>query len=272
VDIAGKVAVVTGGASGIGRGTARSLVRRGAAVVIADVNDRRLAEARAELLALGGTCHAVHCDVTSDADVAELARSALAALGRVDILMNNAGVVVRGALEAIPLADWRWQFDVNVFGVVRGVHAFLPRMLERGSGYIVNTASVAGLLALTGEGAPYIASKFAVVGLTEALCLYARPRGVGVSVLCPGSVDTNLAETGRSIAMTPEREVAETAVAAAVQGNRLMSPDEIGEAVADGIEAERFFILPDPYHLPLVQARAADMNAYLEQRLQRSAS
>jgi NAD(P)-dependent dehydrogenase (short-subunit alcohol dehydrogenase family) len=106
-------------------------------------------------------------------------------------------------------------------------------MIERRHGYIVNTGSMAGLVPLTGEGAPYIASKFAVVGLTEALALYARPFGIGVSLLCPGGVATNLAETGRSIGMTPEREVSETRMAQSVQGGQEMQPEEIGELVVD---------------------------------------
>ena len=120
-----------------------------------------------------------------------------------------------------------------MFGVIRGIHAFLPRMIERRHGYIVNTGSVAGLVALTGEGAPYIASKFAVVGLTEALALYARPFGIGVSLLCPGGVNTNLAETGRSIGMTPSASVSETRMAQAVQGGEELQPEEVGELVVD---------------------------------------
>jgi NAD(P)-dependent dehydrogenase (short-subunit alcohol dehydrogenase family) len=129
-------------------------------------------------------------------------------------------VVLRGALEEIDLKDWEWCFGINVLGVVRGMRAFLPRMIERRHGYIVNTGSVSGLVALTGEGAPYIASKFAIVGLTEALALYARPLGIGVSLLCPGGVRTNLAETGRSVGMNPERQRSETRQAQAVQGGR----------------------------------------------------
>lgn len=181
--------------------------------------------------------------------------------------MNNAGVVARGSLEQIPLADWQWQFDVNVLGAVRGIRAFLPGMLERGSGHIINTASVAGLVALTGEGAPYIASKFAVVGLTEALALYARPRGVDVTLLCPGRVDTNLSETGRSVAMTTEREIAESAEATAIQGETIMQPREIAQLVVDAIEHKTFFVLADPTHQPLVARRAQNMNAFLNFRL-----
>jgi NAD(P)-dependent dehydrogenase (short-subunit alcohol dehydrogenase family) len=262
-----KVAVVTGGASGIGKASALAMARRGADIVLADINDARLAEAEQEILALGRQVIAVHCDVASDHDVEQLAATALARMGRVDLVFNNAGVICRGALEAISMADWTWQFNINVLGVARGVKAFLPHMLERGSGYIVNTGSVAGLYALTGEGAPYVASKFAVVGLSEALALYARPRGIGVSVLCPAGVDTNLNETRRSIAMTPEREAEEFAQAQTVQGHRVMTPEQIGEIVVEGVEANRFFILAEPSQHETLLRRAADWNAFIEGRL-----
>jgi NAD(P)-dependent dehydrogenase (short-subunit alcohol dehydrogenase family) len=267
VKVAGEVAVITGGASGIGRGTALALARRGADIVLADVNDRRLAEVAQEISALGRRVLTVHCDVSVDADVERLARAAEAGLGPVGVVMNNAGVVLRGALEQLDLADWQWCLGINVLGVIRGIHAFLPGMVARRHGYIVNTGSVAGLVALTGEGAPYIASKFAVVGLTEALALYARPFGIGVSLLCPGGVKTNLAETGRSIGMTPEREQSESRMASSVQGGTEMEPEDIGELVAQAIEREQFLILPDTVHADLVKRRALDMNGFLEARL-----
>ena len=266
MELQDKVAVITGGASGIGRGTALAMARAGADVVLADVNDQRLEEAQSDLAALGRRAIIVHCDVSLDSDVERLAKVSLAEMGRADILMNNAGVVLRGALEQISIADWEWSFGINVLGVIRGIRAFLPHMLERGSGYVVNTASIAGLVALTGEGAPYVASKFAVVGLSEALALYTRPKGIGVSVLCPGSVDTNLHETGRTVGMTPESALAETAVAAAIHSD-LMSPAQIGDIVVEAVRHERFFILPDePQHATIVR-RAQDMNAFLEARL-----
>jgi NAD(P)-dependent dehydrogenase (short-subunit alcohol dehydrogenase family) len=267
VDVAGKVAVVTGGASGIGRATALALAQAGADVALADINDERLAETQAEIAALGQRALAVHCDVSVDADLNRLARVTLAELGPVDLMMNTAGVVLRGALEAIDLDDWQWCFGINVFGVVRGLHAFLPAMLGRGSGYVVNTASMAGLVALTGEGAPYVATKFAVVGLTEALALYCRPRGIGVSLLCPGGVATNLAETGRSIGMTPQREAAETRVAQTVQGGTEMQASEVAACVVEAVQANRFLVLPDPISEAVVRQRGADINAFLEARL-----
>jgi NAD(P)-dependent dehydrogenase (short-subunit alcohol dehydrogenase family) len=267
VNLENRVAVITGGASGIGRATALAMAQAGADIVLADIHDQRLAAAAHEIANVGRRVLAVHCDVALDADVEALARQA-EGFGPVDIVMNNAGVVLRGALEQMELADWNWCFQINLFGVIRGIHAFLPRMIARRRGYIINTGSVAGLVALTGEGAPYVASKFGVVGLTEALALYARPFGIGVSLLCPGGVRTNLAETGRSIGMTPERGLAETAMAQTIQGGVELEPAEIGAGVVEAVRQERFFILPDRSHAELVQRRAMDLNAFVEARLQ----
>jgi NAD(P)-dependent dehydrogenase (short-subunit alcohol dehydrogenase family) len=262
----GKVAVITGGASGIGKGTALAMARLGTDIVIADVNDRRLDEARDEIAALGGRVLAIHCDVAKEGDIQRLAQIVLMEMGCVDILMNNAGVVLRGAIEQMAMSDWEWSFNINVLGVVHGIRAFLPHMLARRSGYIINTASIAGLVALTGEGAPYIASKFAVVGLSEALALYARPKGIGVSVLCPGSVDTNLDETERVIGMSSESAEAEAALSG-VFHSVLMTPDQIGTIVVDAVQQNRFFIMPDRPQQAVILKRAQDMNAFLEARL-----
>lgn len=264
--IHGEVAVITGGASGIGRGTALALAQRGADIVLADVNDDRLAATRGDIEALGRRALTVHCDVSRDDDVGRLAEEA-EAFGPVSIVMNNAGVVLRGALEQVTVADWQWCFGINVFGVIRGVHAFLPRLMARRRGHIVNTGSVAGLVGLTGEGAPYVSSKFAVVGLTESLALYAHQFGIGVSLLCPGGVNTNLAETGRSIGMTAEREIAETRMAQSVQGGRELQPEDVGALVADAIETGQFLILPDAFHVDLVRRRAEDIGAFVRARL-----
>ena len=267
MNLAGEVAVVTGGASGIGRATALAQARCGADVVLADINEHRLAAVRTEIANLGRRVLAMRCDVSRDEDVASLAERAEAELGPVGVVMNNAGVVLRGALEQVGIADWQWCFGINVFGVVRGVNAFLPRMIERRHGYIVNTGSVAGMVALTGEGAPYIASKFAVVGLTEALALYCKPFGIGVSLLCPGGVRTNLAETGRSIGMTPERQVTETRMAQSVQGGEELEPEYVGELVARAVESETYLIFPDQIHADLLRRRAEDLNAFMRSRL-----
>lgn len=267
--LAGEIAVVTGGASGIGRATALAFARGGADIVLADVNDARLAAVSEEVRQLGRRVLAVHCDVSLDADVERLAEQAELQMGPVGVVMNNAGVVLRGAVEEISMADWQWCFGINVFGVIRGVRAFLPRMIARHHGWIVNTGSVAGLVALTGEGAPYVASKFAVVGLTEALALYCHQFGIGVTLLCPGGVNTNLAETGRSIGMTPEREVNETRIAQTVQGGQEVEPEFVAAEVIKAVQDERFLVLPevDNVHTALVRRRAADVNAFVRSRL-----
>ncbi len=236
----GKVAVVTGGASGIGRGIALELAGRGADVVIGDVHDARLAETAAELEAIGRGVLARRCDVTSDADVEALRDATIERFGQVDLLCNNAGVSVLGPPEAVPIEDYRWIFDVNVLGIVRGVRAFVPAMLERGSGYVLNTASIAGVWAYTWDAAPYITSKFAAYGYSEVLARRLRPHGVGVSVLCPGLVATNLGETARFSGI-PDGQHADwiyfpPELADAVQ------PEDVGVQVADAILAGKFAI------------------------------
>lgn len=193
----GAVVVITGGASGIGRGIALEVARRGASVVLADVHRARLAETESEVRSLGAPCLAQRCDVTSDADLASLRDTTLERFGAVDLLCNNAGVSVLGPPERVPMDDWRWILDVNVLGLVRGVQAFVPSMIERGRGHVLNTASVAGIWAYTWDAVPYITSKFAAFGFSEALFRRLAQHGVGVSVLCPGLVSTNLGETAR---------------------------------------------------------------------------
>src|SRR4030081_1312028 len=147
-----------------------------------------------EVRALGRRGLGIPCAVSQDADLEKLPERAIGEMGRVDLLMNNAGVVLGGPVERIPMADWEWIVGINLLGPVRGARAFLPHMLERGSGYIVNTASFAGLVAHNPLTIPYDTTKHGVVGLSAGLALYLKPKGIGVSVLCPGYVETNLSE------------------------------------------------------------------------------
>ncbi len=178
MEIEGKVAAITGGASGIGRATALELVRRGATgVVLADLNDERLAETKDAIEALGAKAVTVHCDVSKDADVERYRDEALAAFDDVDIVMNNAGVAMIGPAEGLSMDEWDWILQINLYGVIRGVRAFLPHLLERGSGHVVNTSSVAGLFAYAWDHPAYITAKHGVVGLTESIALYLKPNG-----------------------------------------------------------------------------------------------
>ena len=235
-----KVAVVTGGASGIGRGIALALAGRGANIALADLHEVRLAETVRELETIGVKAIGLRCDVTSDADVERFRDQTLSRFGRVDVLCNNAGVSVLGPSERVEMADWQWVIDVNVLGLVRGVRAFVPAMVERGDGHVVNTASVAGIWAYSWDAGPYITSKFAAYGFSEVLARSLRPQGIGVTVVCPGLVATNLGETARFSGVPAER-----------RGEWFYFPDEMREAVqpeavgiqvADAIEKKQFAV------------------------------
>jgi NAD(P)-dependent dehydrogenase (short-subunit alcohol dehydrogenase family) len=241
---ADQTAVVTGGASGIGRAIALELAGRGADVAIADINEARLESTVAELRALGADAIGVRCDVTSDDDVDHLRDETVARFGRVDVLCNNAGVAVLGPPERAAMADWEWILQVNVLGLVRGVRAFVPAMVERGSGHVVNTASVAGTWAYTWDAAPYITSKFAAYGFSEALARRLRPHGVGVTVLCPGLVSTNLAETARQSGVPDEHRAEWFYFPPDMQ--EVIEPDVVGGLVADAVASNTFAVFTHP--------------------------
>ncbi len=262
MDLDRKVAVITGGASGIGRATALALAGRGADVVVADLNDERAAETVAELEALGRRALAVHVDVARDGDLERLAERSIAEMGRVDVLMNNAGVVLGGPFESIPMADWEWIVQVNLLGPVRGVRAFLPHLLERGSGHIVNTASFAGLVAHNPLTIPYDTTKHGVVGLSAGLALYCRPRGIGVSVLCPGYVETNLHEQYRF------RGMERAAVGPDRMPDRTVTAAMVAERVVAAVEAGRFLITSQDEHAAIWARRAQDVDRHIARQLE----
>lgn len=191
----GQVAIITGGASGIGRAIGQELARRGAKVVLAD-RQREQAEMAAEgIRGEGGEASAAELDVRDAAAFEALAAQTVEAHGRVDLLFNNAGIAVGGEMASYELADWDDVIDVNVRGVAYGIQAVYRRMIAAGSGHIVNTASVAGLLPATNEGS-YGASKHAVVGMSRSLRIEAKRHGVKVSVLCPGAIRTPILTGG----------------------------------------------------------------------------
>jgi NAD(P)-dependent dehydrogenase (short-subunit alcohol dehydrogenase family) len=237
---AGKVAVVTGGASGIGRAIALELARRGASVAIADINETRLEATVAEVLGLGVDALGVRGDVTSDEAVDLFRDATINRFAHVDVLCNNAGVAVLGPPERVAMADWEWILQVNVLGLVRGVRAFVPAMVARGSGHVVNTASVAGTWAYTWDSSPYITSKFAAYGFSEALARTLRPQGIGVTVLCPGLVTTNLAETARQSGVPTDRSAEWFYLPPDMQTP--VDPDYVGRLVADAIESNTFTV------------------------------
>jgi NAD(P)-dependent dehydrogenase (short-subunit alcohol dehydrogenase family) len=263
MDVDGAVAVITGGASGIGRATALELARRGADVVVADVNGARIDEVRAEVEALGRRYLGVLCDVADDASVAAMRDEALDTMGHVDIVMSNAGVAMIGPPEGLSMQEWDWILQINLYGVIRNVRAFIPHLVERGSGYVVNTASVAGLYAYSWDHPAYITAKSGVVGFTESIALYLKPLGIGVSVLCPSLVATNMGETARfggiddiSRWMAP------------MPFEEPLDAEAVGPMVADAIRDERYLILTDPAAIRERMARrGADLDAFVDAQI-----
>jgi NAD(P)-dependent dehydrogenase (short-subunit alcohol dehydrogenase family) len=230
-----RVAIVTGGASGIGRALAAALVARGDTVLVADVAADAAKQTAEELTRRGpGTAHAAELDVRDAAAVEALVESAYAEHGRLDLMVNNAGIAVGGTVDELTLDHWNRTIDVNLRGVVHGVHAAYPRMKRRRSGQILNTASLAGLTEPP-MMAPYVATKHAVVGLSLALRAEAAPHRVKVSVLCPGFVDTPLLDHVNPD--LPQTEGGRGARASAVRvQRRLYTADGVARDIVRGLE------------------------------------
>ncbi|HEY2638409.1 MAG TPA: SDR family NAD(P)-dependent oxidoreductase [Streptosporangiaceae bacterium] len=262
-DLAGKVAVVTGAASGIGLAVSRRLGSDGMRVMMADVEEPALAAAAKMLAAEGIEVYAEVTDVSDPGSVDALARATLGRFGAVHVVCNNAGVAGGGPSWDIPLSTWTWVIGVNLFGVVHGIRAFLPHLIAQGEGHVVNTASVAGLLAAPWLG-PYNASKHAVVAISESLHheMAAIGSPVGVSVLCPGVVRTRIGESDRNrptrFAVAagqeePGHEQLRDALAAAIEAGS--DPAVVATAVRDAIVDDRFWILTHPEFGPRIVAR-----------------
>jgi NAD(P)-dependent dehydrogenase (short-subunit alcohol dehydrogenase family) len=259
----GRTAVITGGASGIGLATARLLAAEGMRLVLADIERGPLEQAAAELDAL-----AVVCDVGDVASVQRLADQAYDRFGAVHLLFNNAGVAVGGPVVTMTHADWEWLVRVNLWGPIHGVEAFLPRMIEQGTGgHILFTASFAGLVPNVGLG-PYCVTKYGTVALAEVLSKELRPHGIGVSVLCPMRVETNIGTSDRNrpealggprATPEPPAGVANATAATADLAGRVLPVEDVAADVVRAVKDGRLYILPHEESLPPVRRRFARM-------------
>jgi NAD(P)-dependent dehydrogenase (short-subunit alcohol dehydrogenase family) len=268
-DFQGKVAVITGGASGLGRAMADRFAREGMRIVLADVEPHALAKAEAEMKAAGAKVIGVRTDVSRAAEVAALAQKTLAAFGAVHIVANNAGVAPLGNAWENSVADWEWTLGVNLWGVIHGVRVFTPIMLAQGSeAHVVNTASVSGLISPPGS-AMYNVTKHAVVALTETLYhdLALKQARIGCSVLCPAYVPTGIVDSERNRpallqnpaqVKTAEQRAREAMLRKAVTSGKLSSAD-VAEKVFQAVREERFYILTHPKIKPSIQWRMEDI-------------
>ncbi|MET4538634.1 NAD(P)-dependent dehydrogenase (short-subunit alcohol dehydrogenase family) [Arthrobacter bambusae] len=248
-----KVAVVTGGASGIGFAMAERFSAEGMHVVVADIEEAALDAAVDRLHKVGSSILGVQTDVSDAGSVRKLADETMEAFGRVDVLCNNAGVETGGTFLGIPERAWEWVMDVNFFGVLNGCRTFLPLLAQRDEAHIVNTASVAAFASGTATMIPYCASKMAILGLSESLEVELRTAGspVGVSVLAPGPVKTNMpqAERNRPADVPAASEPARLATLerlSQLTEEKGLEPSAVADMVMSAIRANDFFILPHP--------------------------
>jgi NAD(P)-dependent dehydrogenase (short-subunit alcohol dehydrogenase family) len=247
MDFSGKIVVVTGAASGIGRGIAWAFARRGADLALADINEGGLLAVKEELESQGCKIYAQVVDVSVAKQVEDFCNNTYQEMGRVDVLCNNAGISIGGGVECMSLEDWGRIVGVNLWGAIHGCHYFYLRMIEQGGGgHIVNTASIGGLTPIPSMAA-YCCTKYGVVGLSETLRAEAALHGIGVSVICPGPTATNIAKTGKMVSWsertTPEEWLKRMDE---VLTRRKYSPSRVGEAVTRAVERNKGVVLVTP--------------------------
>jgi NAD(P)-dependent dehydrogenase (short-subunit alcohol dehydrogenase family) len=260
VELRDAVAVITGAASGIGRATAVALANRGARIVVADINADGADDVAAQIAAAGGKAVGAGCDVLADDAFDALKSLALRRFGAVDVVMNNVGGLTSGLPDHLPVDEWRRVLELNLMSVVRSNATFLPLLIEQGHGHIVNTASLAGLFSYSYDRLPYAAAKAAVIQISEGLRLYLGPMGIGVTVLCPGPVATNI------VSSLPPTFGLETPIRGPGAQFTVLTPDVVGEQVADAIVGDTFMLYTHPQVRDVLVERASDWNAFIAQQ------
>lgn len=255
-----KRTLIFGGAKGIGRAIALEFARRGAEIAIADIDSDSADETAKTIVDAGGSAVSLTCDVCSDESVRDTAMAAEKAFGEIDIVVNNVGAILSGNPEDIPIGEWQRIFNLNFFSTVRSNDYFLPKMLQRGSGYIVNTASFAGLYPYAANRMPYVSAKAAVIALTESLALYLLPQGIRVSCLCPGPVMTGVMQGMKTWSDN---------VAMRGPGSqfKLLTAEDAATALANGMNEERIIIPTHEEVWETVREHAASPDLFIHSKI-----
>lgn len=268
MEFEGSVAAVTGAASGIGRACAIAFAQQGADVIVSDVNEVGSKEVVNEIESLGRRAVAVRCDVSREDEVLTLVDASIDWQGHCDLFMSNAGIGVGGAPHMVPQEEWDRILAINLHSHIWAVRRILPHMLERGSGHLVHTASSAGTIGFPSL-VPYCVTKFGVVGLCESLAGYLQPRGIGVSVVCPLMVNTNIHE--RSTSFMEEEVPAEQVEQAqkmirAVFEAAGMAPDRLAEDVIEAVKENHLYVFPHPELMGMIEQKWKDPDEWVRQQ------
>ena len=273
-DVAGKVAFVTGGASGIGLGIAGAFVGAGMKVVIADLRQDHIDHALSEFGSSGqsGSVHAIRLDVTDRAAMAAAADETERVFGKVHVLVNNAGVGIQGPFKGITYQDWDFGLAVNLGGVINGLQTFLPRIRRHGEGgHVVSTASLAALVPMPAQFVTYVAAKAAVVTISETIRDELRQDNIGVTVLCPGPIRTNIGELAKNrppqFGVGDAFQAAEDAGTTKVPFPSMMEPSEVGALILDAVRTNQLYVITHGEWRPGAEARHAAIIAAMPSKL-----
>lgn len=278
MDFKGKTAVVTGSSGGAGKGIALALAKEGVDIVLTSRNVPKLEEAKKEIEALGRRAVVIKCDTSLDSDVFAMENAAIKAFKKIDILVNNAAVGIRGRLEDTRMEDWEYLVNTNLLGYTRVVQAFLPHFLSNKSGYIVNVSSIQALGYTPGtQNIPYIVTKAGIISLSECLYGYLGPLGIHVSCLIPGGIATDMAVNARYVGSEEaKKEMSARDIEfakIAKEGKapfHMLTPEELAAGLLDGMRKEEYIIsVPDFRPMLMEQGRDIDkLNAFLKKAIQ----
>ena len=264
LELTDKVVLVTGAAHGIGRATANAFSLKGARVVVADIDGQAADKAAAEIQAEAGRVISFQADVSSEDQFNAMVDRAIEEFGQLDVIVSNAGVSVSGPPESIPMQDWKWIVDVNIWPHVYAVRRLTPYFRKRGSGHFVHVASAAGVLGTPGLSA-YTMTKFAVFGLAESMAVSLHGTGVGVSVVCPLWVDTEIVMRGR---LTPDPAMGVDEETLKMLGREMLRiqgipPEKVADSIIEAVETGRFLVLPHPEVLAFAQTKWNDPEGHI---------